>query len=405
MSASGSSSTNPFPRYRVRRKPAPVIDIAEKYPSPDPQDPFAPLWVLRNRTSSALGQNPLAAAQDTPSSHSKPPTRAHHGPPTGKSDTLNSAFKSIPVERRRSNSYLSPHSTTTTTYGMPPRSGSTLPQSSNNAPRIVPGLDRLPSQSAPTTTVGSVSHPPTKPAHPNVNSDSTQRSNATLHTDKHRNAPQLVHPQPRAPGNIARRLTVDRRTPDNSSGNETESDLSIPKPAPAPRKKWVDVKVKSIDVESQAKTNNAGLTTTISFNVGVDVKPALLRRVASNGTTSTGSASLARSGPAAQQPMSQQSRLAKFLLPKKTSHDGYTADGEKKSINWLNQKGPVHKLSISAPLTDTFVHEQGRSKSQQSKEDDNTTSSSARHPGRFRGGNTSDTDFEVFFLSSAPQLH
>ncbi|KAF8813340.1 hypothetical protein BYT27DRAFT_7239309 [Phlegmacium glaucopus] len=39
---------------RIRRKPPPSLDISERYPSPDPLDPFAPLWVLRNRTSSGL---------------------------------------------------------------------------------------------------------------------------------------------------------------------------------------------------------------------------------------------------------------------------------------------------------------------------------------------------------------
>ena len=40
---------------RIKRKPPPFLDLsfAERYPPPDPHDPFAPLWVLRNRTSSA----------------------------------------------------------------------------------------------------------------------------------------------------------------------------------------------------------------------------------------------------------------------------------------------------------------------------------------------------------------
>jgi len=290
----------------------------------------------------------------------------------------------IPIERRRSNSYYPPHSTTKTIQATPPRSNSTVPQNSNNGVKVVHTFNRRPSQSGFTTTGGSVSHPP---AHPQVNS-------AIPYTDKPRDDPQLVHPQPRAPGNIVRRLTADKRTRDNSGGNETESDLSIP--APALRPQWVGVKVKAIDVEGQGKASNAGLTTTISFNVGVDVKPALLQRVASNGTTSTGSTSLARN-VSPQQPMSQQSRIAKLLLPKKTSHDGYIADGEKRNYitnSKPNQKGPVHKLSISAPLTDTFVHE-GRSKSQQSKDD---TTSSDRKPSRSRVGYTSGTDLEVHFF-------
>lgn len=390
MSVSESSSTQ-FPQYRVRRKPPPAIDAAEKYPSPDPRDPFAPLWVLRNRTSSALGQNPLVT-KDTPSPYSEPPTRTHQGPPMGPVGNFktNSALNSIPIERRRSNSYLLPHSTTKTTQATPHRSNSTVPQNSINGMKTVHTFNRRPSQSGFTTTGGGVSHSPMKSA---VNSDNTLlRSNAITHTDK----PHLVHPQPRAPGNIVRRLTVNKRASDNSSGNETESDLSVSAP------QWVDVKVKAIDVEGQGKPNNAGLTTTISFNVGVDVKPTLLRRVGSNGTTSTGSASLARN-VSTQQPMSQQSRIAKLLLPKKTSHDGYIADGEKRGIRTNskpNQKGPVHKLSISAPLTDTFVHE-GRSRSQQSRDDTNFLD---RKPSRSRGGNTSDTDLEVLFsLRRKPQ--
>ncbi|KAG5647377.1 hypothetical protein DXG03_000445 [Asterophora parasitica] len=41
----------PAPRPKVKRKPPPPIDA--RYPSPDPQDPFAPLWVLRSRSSNS----------------------------------------------------------------------------------------------------------------------------------------------------------------------------------------------------------------------------------------------------------------------------------------------------------------------------------------------------------------
>jgi hypothetical protein len=37
---------------RVKRKPPPAISVAERFPLPDPSDPFAPLWVLRSRISS-----------------------------------------------------------------------------------------------------------------------------------------------------------------------------------------------------------------------------------------------------------------------------------------------------------------------------------------------------------------
>ncbi|KAF9561988.1 hypothetical protein CPC08DRAFT_663723, partial [Agrocybe pediades] len=56
--------------YRIPRKPPPSVDIAARYPSPDPSDPFAPLWVLRNRTSSNLLRSspprlPHAGADDS----------------------------------------------------------------------------------------------------------------------------------------------------------------------------------------------------------------------------------------------------------------------------------------------------------------------------------------------------
>lgn len=50
---STSSSHIPCPQQQVTQsfhKPS----FSERYPDPDPTDPFAPLWVLRNRTSSAL---------------------------------------------------------------------------------------------------------------------------------------------------------------------------------------------------------------------------------------------------------------------------------------------------------------------------------------------------------------
>ncbi|KAG2141163.1 uncharacterized protein EDB93DRAFT_640310 [Suillus bovinus] len=45
----------PQPRSMVRRKPAPSIVLDARYPCPDPDDPFAPLSVLRTRTASTLG--------------------------------------------------------------------------------------------------------------------------------------------------------------------------------------------------------------------------------------------------------------------------------------------------------------------------------------------------------------
>lgn len=53
--ATNESSTIPQPRAMVRRKPAPSIVLDARYPCPDPEDPFAPLSVLRTRTASTLG--------------------------------------------------------------------------------------------------------------------------------------------------------------------------------------------------------------------------------------------------------------------------------------------------------------------------------------------------------------
>ncbi|TFK40208.1 hypothetical protein BDQ12DRAFT_711614, partial [Crucibulum laeve] len=58
--------TNSLPEVkvsRIKRKPVPTIDVSARYPPPDPNDPFAPLWVLRHRSSSAL--HGLSPTQET----------------------------------------------------------------------------------------------------------------------------------------------------------------------------------------------------------------------------------------------------------------------------------------------------------------------------------------------------
>lgn len=45
----------PTSQSRIRRKPAPSLELDARYPRPDPDDPFAPLSVLRSRTASTLG--------------------------------------------------------------------------------------------------------------------------------------------------------------------------------------------------------------------------------------------------------------------------------------------------------------------------------------------------------------
>ena len=52
--------------FRVKRKPPPAISFAERFPSPDPSDPLAPLWVLRSRISSQQDcQHPIELSQPT----------------------------------------------------------------------------------------------------------------------------------------------------------------------------------------------------------------------------------------------------------------------------------------------------------------------------------------------------
>ncbi|KIK80947.1 hypothetical protein PAXRUDRAFT_833211 [Paxillus rubicundulus Ve08.2h10] len=49
-----STSVLPILQPRVRRKPAPSLELDARYPNPDPDDPFVPLSVLRSRTASTL---------------------------------------------------------------------------------------------------------------------------------------------------------------------------------------------------------------------------------------------------------------------------------------------------------------------------------------------------------------
>jgi len=74
MSPQTPSSPNPI-QHRIKRKPPPTLDISERYPSPDPSDPFAPLWVLRNRTSSGLSSQEVLDSR-TRSSYLYPTTTA-----------------------------------------------------------------------------------------------------------------------------------------------------------------------------------------------------------------------------------------------------------------------------------------------------------------------------------------
>ena len=54
MSVSTTTTSASDNQPRVRRKPAPSLELEARYPTPDPEDPFAPLSVLRSRTASTL---------------------------------------------------------------------------------------------------------------------------------------------------------------------------------------------------------------------------------------------------------------------------------------------------------------------------------------------------------------
>lgn len=428
MSSDASSENLPLAPYRVRRKPPPSINPAEKYPSPDPSDPFAPLWLLRNRTSSALGQNPLVT-QANPSPFPQPPNHANQSPFGVNLETskINSSLNPIPMERRRSNSYLYPQSSNippVNAFQGPPRSSSTIPSTSTAGGKSGSHhgfINRPPSQAGFSPFSGGVFHggvvqtsiklgqaqtaQQLRPSDvPTVSARTAQGHVSPTRAEPIRNepGPVLAYSQPRAAGNIMHRSTMDRRTPDHSSGGETESDGSVfTSPQQQKQQEPVDVKVNSIDIEHRGKKSST-MTTTVSFNVGVDVKPKLLRRATSSGTSnSVAASSSTKDSRPSQPPQQQQSRLAKFLLSKKTSHDGYMADGEKKASRG-NARTAVHKVSISAPLTDTFVHRQGESKAAELKQDQVRTLQVQR-PERSttRGADyTSDTDAEVNFLPS-----
>ncbi|KAF5367184.1 hypothetical protein D9758_003890 [Tetrapyrgos nigripes] len=59
------------PSYKIKRKPPPKIDFNERYPPPDPADPFLPLSVLRDRSAGAAQNKDQESNQ--PSSPTYPP--------------------------------------------------------------------------------------------------------------------------------------------------------------------------------------------------------------------------------------------------------------------------------------------------------------------------------------------
>ena len=57
------SMSPPGTHHQIKRKPPPPLDVSGRYPSPDPSDPFAPLWALRNRTTSGLESDTVNRAR------------------------------------------------------------------------------------------------------------------------------------------------------------------------------------------------------------------------------------------------------------------------------------------------------------------------------------------------------
>jgi len=76
---------------RIKRKPPPIVDVSERYPSPDPLDPFAPLWALRTRTQSTLNGSTTSLLP--------------YANPYGSQETLELSNGAGVIQRQRPNSY------------------------------------------------------------------------------------------------------------------------------------------------------------------------------------------------------------------------------------------------------------------------------------------------------------
>lgn len=77
--------SSPMDIKRIKRKPPPSLHWTERYPPPDPTDPFAPLWVLRNRSSTLLSPTSFTLYPDnnntdveTPLAPTKPIKESHY---------------------------------------------------------------------------------------------------------------------------------------------------------------------------------------------------------------------------------------------------------------------------------------------------------------------------------------
>ncbi|THU81389.1 hypothetical protein K435DRAFT_475150 [Dendrothele bispora CBS 962.96] len=63
------------PPHKIKRKPAPKVDVSERYPPPDPSDPFLPLSDLRDRSKTCTTFQ-LYPAQPPKPSHYRPRTHS-----------------------------------------------------------------------------------------------------------------------------------------------------------------------------------------------------------------------------------------------------------------------------------------------------------------------------------------
>lgn len=100
MSSNSSPDLNaPLVPGRIKRKPPPIVDVSERYPSPDPLDPFAPLWALRTRTQSTLNGSTTSILP--------------YANPYGSQETLELNNGDGGIQRQRPNSYAFDSSTTT----------------------------------------------------------------------------------------------------------------------------------------------------------------------------------------------------------------------------------------------------------------------------------------------------
>lgn len=99
MSSNSSPDLNtPLVPSRIKRKPPPIVDVSERYPSPDPLDPFAPLWALRTKTQSTLNGSTASILPYTN--------------PYGSQETLELNNGAGAIQRQRTNSYVFDSSTT-----------------------------------------------------------------------------------------------------------------------------------------------------------------------------------------------------------------------------------------------------------------------------------------------------